>query len=161
MIRTVTPLDAPQIAEIYQHYVLNTVISFETEPVSPAGMSTRITDVLAQGLPWLVIEDAGRICGYAYASKWRPRPAYRHSLETTVYLAKEQVGRGFGRAIYTRLLAELAQGGCHTALGVIALPNQSSITLHEKLGFKKTAHFQEVGRKFDRWVDVGFWQLML
>ena len=161
MIRTVTQNDATTIAEIYNHYVLTTSISFELEPVSPADISGRISEVLGASLPWLVIENEGQVRGYTYATKWRSRPAYRQTLETTVYVSKDQRGQGFGRAVYSRLLADLAVAGFHTAIGVIALPNEASVRLHESLGFKKAAHFLEVGYKFGKWIDSGFWQLLL
>ena len=161
MIRTVTPNDAIAIAEIYNYYVLTTFISFELEPVSPEDMSGRISEVLGASHPWLVLENEGRVAGYAYATKWRSRPAYRPTVETTVYVSKDQRGHGFGRAVYTRLLADLAMAGFHTAIGVIALPNEASVRLHESLGFKQAAHFREVGYKFGKWIDSGFWQMML
>ena len=161
IIRPANPNDAQTVAEIYNHYVLTTFISFELEPVSAAEMSGRIADILGAGLPWLVLENNGRVAAYAYASKWRSRPAYRQTVETTVYVSQDQRGQGFGRAVYTRLLADLTAGGLHTAIGVIALPNEASVRLHESLGFKKAAHFTEVGYKYGKWIDSGFWQLML
>jgi phosphinothricin acetyltransferase len=124
-------------------------------------MAQRIRDVSAV-LPWLVHEDAaGRVTGYAYATKWRVRSAYRFSAETSVYVAPGQGGQGIGSALYTALLAALRQRGVHMAIGGIAQPNPASVALHERLGFVKVAHFSEVGRKFDRWIDVGYWELRL
>jgi phosphinothricin acetyltransferase len=153
--------DAAQIVSIYNHYVLNTVISMEYETVTPADMAQRIRDVQSTGLPWLVLLDGENIIGYAYASKWRARFGYRHSVESSVYLAPEQQRRGLGGLLYRRLLERLREQGCHAVMGGIALPNPGSVALHEKLGFDQVAHFREVGRKFDRWVDVGYWQLTL
>jgi phosphinothricin acetyltransferase len=99
--------------------------------------------------------------GYAYATKWRARPAYKHAVETTIYLAKKYAGQGFGKLLYAKLISELRLAGFHTAIGGIALPNEASVRLHESLGFKKVAHYHEVGKKFNEWVDVGFWQIML
>lgn len=161
MIRTATPQDAAAIAQIYNHYIAETIITFEKEPVSVSEMTTRISDVLSLSLPWLVIEDETGPFGYAYASKWRTRPAYQYTVETTVYLSANATGKGFGRELYSSLLSQLQSDGYHTAIGGIALPNQPSVRLHEALGFKQIAHFQEVGYKFDRWIDVGFWQIML
>jgi phosphinothricin acetyltransferase len=124
-------------------------------------MAQRIRDVQSGGLPWLVLLDGERIVGYAYASKWRARFGYRHSVESSVYLAPEQQRRGLGGMLYRRLLERLREQGCHAVMGGIALPNPGSVALHEKLGFDQVAHFREVGRKFDRWVDVGYWQLTL
>ena len=161
MIRTATIDDATKIAEIYNYYVTNTFITFEKEPVSVDEIYTRISDIVSSSLPWLVIENNGEVIGYAYATKWRARPAYKHSVETTVYLSKSHSGKGFGKLIYSKLISELTSSGFHTAIGGIALPNEASVRLHESIGFKKVAHFQEVGNKFDKWIDVGYWQIML
>jgi phosphinothricin acetyltransferase len=160
MIRTCAEADAPSVAAIYNHYVRETVVTFEETPVSVETMTRRIADVGAS-FPWLVSETDGTVIGYAYATAWKPRSAYRFCVETTVYVANGHHGRGLGSTLYAALLAELTDRGFHSAVGGIALPNPSSIALHEKLGFKKIAHFAEVGRKFDRWVDVGYWQRLL
>lgn len=160
MIRAGTIDDATAVAEIYNHYVRATVVTFEETPVSADDMARRIADVGAL-FPWLVFEDAGAVVGYAYASAWKSRSAYRFSVESTIYLAASEQGRGIGTELYGALLAELKQRGFHSAVGGIALPNPASIALHEKLGFKKIAQFAEIGRKFDRWIDVGYWQLVL
>lgn len=161
MIRSVTKDDAAGIAEIYNYYIANTFITFENEAVSADEISARISDVVSALLPWLVLEENGAIIGYAYATTWRARPAYKNTIETTIYLSKDSWGKGYGRLLYSKLIAELASSGFHTAIGGIALPNDASVKLHESLGFKKVAHFQEVGFKFNQWIDVGFWQLML
>lgn len=153
--------DAELIASIYNHFVLNTSISFEETAVSHTEMAQRIAEVQAAGLPWLVAEQDGDILGYAYATKWRVRHAYRYSVETTVYLAPACAGQGVGTMLYRALLDRLRAAGYRLAIGGIALPNPASIALHEKLGFEKVAQFSEVGFKFDRWTDVGYWQLRL
>jgi L-amino acid N-acyltransferase YncA len=153
--------DAEAIASIYNHYVLTTSISFEETEVAAIDMAARVADVQAGGLPWLVAEIDGVIAGYAYASKWRVRHAYRFSAETSVYLAHEAAGKGIGGALYRVLLERLRAGGFHLAIGGIALPNAASVALHEKMGFEKVAHFGEVGFKFGQWTDVGYWQLKL
>jgi phosphinothricin acetyltransferase len=160
MIRPATPDDAAAIVAIYNHYIDTTTISFEEHPVSPEDMAGRIRDVTAH-LPWLVQERDGQVAGYAYATKWRVRAAYRYSAETSVYVAQGQGGRGIGSALYKALLEELRTHGIHMAIGGIAQPNPASVALHESLGFEKVAHFKEVGRKFDRWIDVGYWELRL
>jgi phosphinothricin acetyltransferase len=104
--------------------------------------------------------DEGRVLGYAYASKWRARPGYRHAVESSVYVDHGQRGRGLGLALYRALLARL-EGRFHAIIGGIALPNAASIALHERLGFRQVACFPEVGHKFGAWVDVGYWQLTL
>ncbi|WP_447730116.1 arsinothricin resistance N-acetyltransferase ArsN1 family B [Pseudoxanthomonas suwonensis] len=160
-IRSATPEDAAAIAAIYNPYVAGTCITFETEPVAAAEMATRISETLDGGLPWLVAEEAGTILGYAHASRWKGRCAYRYSVETTVYLDQARTGRGIGKALYSPLLDGLRKAGLHAAIGGIALPNEASVALHERLGFQNVARFREVGFKQDRWVDVGYWQLML
>jgi L-amino acid N-acyltransferase YncA len=160
VIRVCQIADAAAIAGIYNHYIRETVITFEETPVSTDEMAGRIGDIGAR-YPWLVYEYDGAVVGWAYATEWKTRSAYRFSVETTVYLSDGHRGRGTGAALYQALIAELQARKLHTAVGVIALPNRASIALHEKLGFAKIGHVAEVGRKFDRWVDVGYWQLIL
>ena len=160
-IRMATVEDAAVIAAIYNPYVADTCITFETEPVQAAGMAARITEVLDAGLPWLLAADAAGAAGFAYASKWKGRRAYRFSVESTVYLHRDHTGRGIGRALYGRLLEEIRARRMHAVIGGIALPNAASIALHERLGFRKVAHFEQVGYKQDRWIDVGYWQLLI
>jgi phosphinothricin acetyltransferase len=159
-MRPCTTADAEAIAAIYNSYVRETVITFEETPVSAAEMAQRITDTTAR-FPWLVWDDGGAVVGWAYATAWKARSAYRFSVETTVYVAASHQGRGIGAALYGALIEDLRAHNLHSAVGGIALPNPASIALHEKFGFKKIAHFAEVGRKFDRWIDVGYWQLIL
>lgn len=160
MLRHCTSSDAPAIARIYNFYIRETVITFEEEPVTADEMADRIEEVTAL-YPWLVWEEAGAIAGYAYATPWKSRAAYRHSVETTVYLDLEMAGNGIGTQLYKALLEELRQLSVHTVIGGAALPNAPSVALHEKLGFTKVAEFSEVGRKHGKWVDVAYWQLVL
>jgi L-amino acid N-acyltransferase YncA len=160
MIRPVTTSDAAAICEIYNGYVRDTVITFEEAPVAPAEMARRIEDFTAR-FPWLVAEEQRAIVGYAYATPWRVRSAYRFSVETTVYVASGHHGRGVGSALYRELLAALRKLDVHCAVGGIALPNEASVALHEKLGFTKIGQFVEIGYKLGRWVDVGYWELIL
>lgn len=160
-LRPAQASDADAICAIYNHYVTTTAISFEEEPVSQADMAQRIADVNAAGLPWLVLEVDGRVVGYAYATKWRVRPAYRHSVESSIYLDQAFTGRRLAGALYRALLDELRARGLHRAIAGIALPNAASVGIHEKLGFRKVAHFSEVGKKFGCWRDVGYWELAL
>lgn len=148
------------VCSIYNHYVLNTWVTFEEEAVSEREMRVRIKDASAS-LPWLVLEERDEVVGYAYATRWKSRSAYRYSVESTVYLRQDVVGRGFGRQLYDRLIAEVRAAGMHLVIGGIALPNQASQRLHEKMGFKKVAHFEQVGWKLNRWIDVGYWELIL
>ena len=159
MIRSVKQSDADVIVEIYNHYVANTVVTFEDKAVSSAEMRDRITETLSADLPWFVAEQAGSVIGYAFASKWKGRCAYRFAVEVTVYLSPSSVAKGVGSALYEVLLTHLRGNSIHVAMGGIALPNPASIALHEKFGMKKVAHFEEVGFKFNKWVDVGYWQI--
>jgi L-amino acid N-acyltransferase YncA len=161
LLRDATADDAPAIAAIYNHYILHSTISFEEEAVSVDAIRQRIADVRAAGLPWLVAVFNGEVAAYAYATKWRVRAAYRFSVESSVYVAPDKPRRGLGKALYQALLARLREADVHLVIGGIALPNDSSVALHENVGFEKVAHFSEVGRKFDRWIDVGYWQLKL
>ncbi len=160
-IHLVGSADAAAICVIYNHYITQTTISFEEEPITPADMAQRIADVASANLPWLVLMDGDTLVGYAYATKWRVRPAYRFSVETSVYLDRQRTGQGAGRMLYEALLTELRQRELHLAIAGIAQPNDASVRLHERLGFRKVAHFSEVGRKFGNWIDVGYWQLQL
>lgn len=160
-IRNASVGDAETIASIYNHYVLNTSISFEEAEVPATEMAGRIADVQSAGLPWLAAEVDGAVAGYAYATRWRVRHAYRFSVESSVYLAPANARKGVGTTLYRALLDRLRDGGYHLAIGGIALPNAASIALHENLGFEKVAQFREVGFKFGSWTDVGYWQLSL
>ncbi len=159
MIRKVEANDAESIAEIYNHYIVNTVATFEEAPVCDKEMMQRIAQVAEYELPWLVAEnERGELIGYAYATKWRERFAYRFSVEITVYLSPAQSNKGVGSKLYAALFDELNQRGVHSVIGGITLPNSASVALHEKFGLKQVARFDEVGFKFDRWLDVGYWQ---
>jgi L-amino acid N-acyltransferase YncA len=159
-IRAAHEGDAAAIAAIYNPYVRDTVISFEQTPLSDSDMAQRIREYTAQ-YPWLVATIDDKVVAYAYATRWRTRAAYDHALESTIYVDQAYVGRGIAGPLYRALLAQLKLRGVHAVIGCIALPNDASVALHEKCGFVKVAHFPEVGRKFDRWVDVGFWQATL
>jgi len=160
MIRDALPTDGPSICDIYNYYVKNTVVTFEEEAVGAEAMAERIARVTAS-LPWLLWEEGGRVLGYCYASPWKERSAYRYSVETTVYLGPGNEGRGLGSLLYGALIPELGRRGLHQLLAGIALPNERSVRLHERLGFVKTGELVEVGFKFGRWIDVGYWQLGL
>ncbi len=157
-IRPSVDADVPRLCEIYNHYIRETVVSFEEQPIEVAEMARRIADVRAR-FPWLVVEAEDGIAGYAYASPWKARSAYRFAAESTIYLAPESLGRGLGTRLYAELLAALRRCDVHRAVGCIALPNAASVALHERLGFRKIGIFDEVGWKFGRWVDVGYWEL--
>jgi len=161
LVRSAAAADAPSIARIYNYYVDGSVITFEEERVEDAAMAARIAEVQVQRLPWLVAEVDGAVVGYAYANRWKARSAYRHSVETTIYLEHGREARGIGTTLYSALFPLLRARGVHVAIGGAALPNAASVALHEKLGFVHVGTFRQVGFKHGRWVDVGYWQLVL
>jgi L-amino acid N-acyltransferase YncA len=156
-IRTATADDARQIAAIYAPYVLETWISFEEVPPSESEMRDRISNGL-RTYPWLVADQDSTIEGYCFGSVHRSRSGYRWSPEVTVYVRRATHRRGIGVALYTRLLELLERQGFRAAFGGIALPNEPSIALHEKMGFKKLGVFETVGYKLGAWRDVGWWR---
>ena len=161
MIRPALAADADAIARIYNYYIRNTVCTFEEQTITPQAIAERVQNVTSASLPWLLAESSGRIVGYAYASQWKNRSAYRYSVESTIYLDPDALGVGFGSQLYESLLANLVHLKIHAVIGGIALPNPASVRLHERFGFQKIAHFEEVGYKFGQWIDVGYWQLIL
>lgn len=160
MIREVCLKDAKQICHIYNYYIKETDITFEEEVLAVSDMERRITDVTSS-YPWFVYEEDGRILGYAYATRWKSRAAYKYSVESTIYVDRDTYKKGIGSKLYRKLIEELKEQGIHSIIGGVALPNEKSCALHEKLGFKKVAQFPEVGFKFGKWIDVGYWQLNL
>ena len=156
MIREALYSDAATIAEIYNYYILNTVITFEFDPITSQEIESRMEKYKEVG-PYLVYEETGEVIGYAYVSKFRERKAYEHSVESTIYLKHGLGGKGVGFKLYSELLSQVS-AKYHATIGGIALPNDASVRLHEKCGFKKVGHFSEVGKKFGKWIDVGFWQ---
>lgn len=160
MIRAIRPEDASQICTIYNYYIENTIVTFEETPVSESEMKSRIVQTI-QKHPWIVYEQDGVIIGYAYASEWKSRCAYKYSVETTVYLKSDAKGHGIGSILYGELIRLLREKNLHAAIGGIALPNEASVVLHEKFGFEKIGQFKQVGYKFDTWIDVGYWELIL
>lgn len=157
IIRPCTTNDITAICTIYNYYIEHTVITFEEIPLTFAQMQERVT-IYTRLYPWLVCEDGGEVVGYAYASKWKERSAYKNTAEVTVYLKHDATQKGYGSALYTELIEQLIAKGCHVLLGCIATPNEPSEKLHERFGFKQVAQFSQVGRKFERWLDVGYWQ---
>lgn len=147
--------DEVAIADIYRHYILHTTVTFEEEPLTPGAMRERILGCVNAGHPWLIWEDeGGDVQGYAYAGPYHHRAAYRHTVESSVYLRHGQQQRGLGQALYAALLDHLGQTACHVVLAKIALPNPASVALHHKLGFTQAGRLREVGFKFGQWIDI-------
>jgi phosphinothricin acetyltransferase len=159
-IRDATLADAEAVCHIYNPYIRDTIISFEETEVSAEEMRARMASVMAE-YPWLMAERDGAVLGYAYAGRWQERVAYRHSALVSVYVSMGATGRGIGTQLYRALFERLRALPVHVVLGGISLPNAASVALHEKFGFEKVAHFPEVGFKFGRWIDVGYWQCRL
>jgi L-amino acid N-acyltransferase YncA len=157
-MRRVTTEDAERIAEIYNWYILNTIITFETDVVSPQEMKKRIQEKIIQH-DWLVGEANQEVIGYAYYGPFRPRSAYHDTVESTIYVSPASVGKGFGRALYVQLLESVRSRGFREVGGVIALPNLQSIALHKAIEFAEVGVLKKVGYKFERYIDVGLWQL--
>jgi phosphinothricin acetyltransferase len=159
-IRVATAADAEAIAAIYAPYVLETAISFEEVPPSVAEMAARMAKALPTH-PFLVFEEGDRLVAYAYAGPHNDRAAYRWSANVSVYVAADAHRRGIGRALYASLIETLRRQGFHSLYGGITLPNAKSVGLHEALGFTHVGIYREVGFKFGRWHDVGYWRLGL
>ncbi|MDR3171709.1 MAG: GNAT family N-acetyltransferase [Treponema sp.] len=159
-LRIVNIDDAQALCDIYNYYITNTLITFEEEPLSIEAMETRIRTISSR-FPWLVWEAAGEILGYAYLNVWKARTAYRFSVEDSIYLKPGYEGRGMGRELLRMLLEQVKRLDIHTVIAGITLPNARSVGLHEGFGFTKIAQFNEIGFKFNRWLDVGYYELIL
>ena len=160
LIRFAQAKDIKQIANIYTYFIENTAITFETVSPTLKEMENRLQET-RKFYPWLVCEDSSGITGYAYASKHRQREAYQWSVDVTVYLKQGCGGQGLGTKLYSELIKLLKQQGFYNAYAGIALPNDASVALHEKLGFKKVAEYNNVGFKHGKWWNVGWWELFL
>ena len=160
MIRRVELQDAKAIAAIYNEYVIHSVVTFDIEPVREEDMRGRIAGISAH-YPYFVCESDGKVVGYCYAHPWKQRVAYGHTLETTVYLLPDCVGKGMGTHLMMRLIEECRREGYHALIACLTEPNEDSTSLHTKLGFQKVSHFKEVGLKFGRWLDVSDYELIL
>lgn len=160
MIRPVKPGDALSIVNIYNYYIKNTVISFEEIPLSVKDMEERILKISAR-YPWLVWEESGDLTGYVYVNTWKEKSAYRYAAELSIYIKQGFQGKGMGRELLNRLLGEIRKTNLHVLVAGITLPNEASVALHEKFGFKKAACFSEIGFKSGQWLDVGYWELIL
>ena len=143
------------ITAIYSHHVLHGTGTFETTPPDEKEMSARRADVLARGLPYLVLEDASGVLGFAYCNWFKPRPAYRYSAEDSIYLAPEAAGKGYGRLLLLELMNQAERVGVRKLLAVIGdSANQGSIGVHTRCGFSHAGVLKSCGWKFDRWLDV-------
>jgi len=156
-VRNAKAADAQAILDIYRPVVEQTAISFETEVPSPNEMKNRINTILKTHA-YLIADNGTEIAGYAYGSPFRPRNAYKHSVEVTVYVAEQHHNKGIATKLYLMLFDILKSKGFHTVLAGIALPNDASVALHRSLNFNRVGTFKEVGFKFGKWHDVEWWQ---
>jgi phosphinothricin acetyltransferase len=160
MIRPVRDADAAAICAIYNYYVENTAITFDEAPVAAETMAEHIREVTAR-FPWFVWEAEGEVLGYAYLHQWKERRAYRFSAEDSIYIKQGFLGQGMGKKLLTRLLEEAKKTGIHAVVAGITIPNKQSIGLHEQFAFKEIGRFAEIGYKQGKWLDVGYWELIL
>ncbi|TBN04742.1 N-acetyltransferase family protein [Hyunsoonleella flava] len=160
MIRRFTKEDIKALLDIYNYYVTNTVSTFDIEPLTFDTFQAKVNRIDSE-YPFLVFEEGNEILGFAYASRFRPKPAYNFTVESTVYVKHDAHGQQIGTKLYKELLDKLKFTDAHTVLGVLTIPNDASVKLHEKFGFKEVALLKEVGLKFGKWHDVGIYQLKL
>lgn len=162
LIRPSRDEDLDAITRIYGHHVLHGTGTFETTPPTLAEMTARRADVLGKGLPWLVAEEGGQVLGYAYGNWFKPRPAYRFSVEDSIYMDPAAHRKGLGRALLAELLAVLERTGTRKVMAVIGdSANAGSIGVHKALGFEPVGVVQSCGWKFDRWLDIVLMQKTL
>ncbi|MFJ4674824.1 GNAT family N-acetyltransferase [Kitasatospora sp. NPDC088783] len=162
LIRPAAPADLDTVAEIHTHYVRHTVSTFEETPPPADHWHLRLDELAARALPFLVAEVSGRAVGYAYAAPWRPKPAYRHTAEDSVYLAPEHTGHGHGTALLAALIDACVRTDLRQLVAVIASPgNDASVALHRRLGFAEAGRLTAVGHKHGRWIDTLLMQLSL
>ena len=154
-VRAAVPADLGPVAAICAHYVTTTVTTFEEVPPSAADWERRLDDLAGRHLPFLVAEQDGAVCGYAYATPWRPKPAYRHTVEDTVYVSPVHTGLGLGSALLGALLAECERAGARQVIAVIAdTGSDASAALHRRLGFTSAGRLRRVGYKHGQWIDT-------
>jgi L-amino acid N-acyltransferase YncA len=159
-VRDARAADAAACAAIYAPYVTGTAITFETEPPSEGEMAARI-ETASSSYAWLVLEEDGRVVGYAYGGRFHARPAYRWAAEVSVYLETGRRRTGGGRALYQALLARLRERGFRIAIAGMTLPNEASVGLHEALGFEPVGTYRRIGYKLGGWHDVAWMQRRL
>jgi L-amino acid N-acyltransferase YncA len=154
-VRAAVPADAERVAAIFAHYVTSSVATFEEVAPTAGQWRQRLADRAARNLPFVVAEADGSVCGYAYASPWRPKPAYRYTVEDSVFLAPGRTGRGIGSALLGTLLAGCAAAGARQVIAVIAdTGSDASAALHRRFGFTQAGLLSGVGRKHGRWIDT-------
>jgi phosphinothricin acetyltransferase len=159
-IRKATLDDAHALCNIYNYYVENTAITFDVAPFSEIEAKQRISDVMNSGHLFYVGEVDGKIIGFYHTWHWENRSAYATTVEESIFLDKDATGKGYGTQLFEHLLEHIDKSKTHVLMATIAIPNEASVRLHEKFGFKQISNMKEIGRKFDRWRDIGHWQLI-
>ena len=159
-IRKATLDDACAVCNIYNHYIENTAITFETVPISEVEARKRINDVINSGHSFYIGEIDNKIIGFYHTKRWNNRCAYATTIEESIYLDKDETSKGYGTLLLEHLLKNIDKNTIHVLIAGICIPNESSVRLHEKFGFKQISYMKEIGRKFDQWRDVGHWQLI-
>jgi phosphinothricin acetyltransferase len=159
-IRAATPDDLQALTDIYNHYIVHTAITFELQPLTAEQRRAWFDAHHASGPHRLLVatDARGGCVGYASSSRWRPKPAYDPTVETSVYCHPDAIGQGYGTALYAALFDALSGEDVHTAVAGVALPNPASLSLHERVGFTPVGVFHAVGRKFDRFWDVAWFE---
>lgn len=160
MTRKATLNDVEAITNIYNYYVENKMPTFDENPVTENFFKKKIS-THSDKFPWLVYELNNTVIGYAYTSPWKSRFGYRFTAEISIYLHPNNTEKGIGSLLYKELIKLLKEKGFNSIIGGITLPNPPCVKLHEKFGFKKVTQFKQVGIKFNKWADVGYWQLLL
>lgn len=162
-LRAAVDADLPALTDIYNHYILHTSATFDIEPFTVERRRTEWFSKYAPAGPYRIVvaAEAGRLVGFAYSSPFRPKAAYRSSVETSVYCAPGCTGRGLGRRLYEALFEQLAHEHVHRAFALITRPNQPSESLHMRMGFTLAGVWPEVGHKFGRYWDVAVWQRLV
>ena len=159
VIRPVTLADAPAIADIYSYYILHSIATFETEPIGAAEMTERIVTAVPD-YPYLVLEQDGAVIGYSCVSPWKPRAAFYRSGEASIYLHHDHTRQGHGTRLFSALLERAADYDLHCLISGISLPNPGSEALHRQVGFTHAGLMREIGHKFDRYIDIAYYQYL-
>jgi L-amino acid N-acyltransferase YncA len=159
-IRKVTLNDAHRIMEIYNHYILNSVLTFETVALTEEQVKKRIEKYTGD-YPWYVAESSLKVIGYAYASEFVERSAYKYTSEVTIFIDKDYTKGGCGKALLGQLIEEMKASGFATLISIIAVPNAASVRLHKLFGFENVGRLKKVGYKLGQWIDVEYWELLL
>jgi L-amino acid N-acyltransferase YncA len=157
-VRPVELTDAEPITEIYGYYVKNTAITFEEDVPSPEAIRNRIQEITRR-YPWFVHESNQTVDGFAYAATYKERESYRYTVELSLYVDRASVGQGIGTELFDHLISACKKTDAAVLIAGVALPNEQSLRLLDRYGFKRVGLFEKVGYKLDKWIDVGYWQL--